>query len=114
MLNIHTIINIIHILLIGPGLIYIGQTYGALPNIAFNIILVLGLGIMVYHAYKAYSIGIKYGWIYALHAAVFAPLLVYLGALGKKAHNAIYPLLTMVGFAAIGYHLLILYKRYLL
>ena len=59
MLNIHTIINIIHILLIGPGLIYIGQTYGALPNIAFNIILVLGLGIMVYHAYKAYSIGIK-------------------------------------------------------
>lgn len=112
-MNENTIVAIFHILFSGPLLIYVGESYGYLPKWQLYGLIILGAGVMLYHITKVMKLGIFIGWIYALHAFLFAPLLIVVGILGPKAFLGIYPVLTMLGFSAIGYHGMKIVKNFL-
>ena len=111
MLNIHVLISLFHIFFVGPLLLYVGMSNGNLSNVALWSILVLGVGVGLFHLSKVWTLGIKSGWIYALHAFIFAPLLVYVGIMGKNAFIAAFSILKMLAFATIGYHGLYLFQQ---
>lgn len=112
-MNTELLIYTSHIFLFGPLLIYIGNNYGEnIPNALFNLLLIIGIGMMIYHSYLVYKNGFSSGFIYLLHAVLFAPVLIYVGFMKKKSFWGAYSLLMIIGFAAIGYHLRILYNKY--
>ena len=47
-------VNVIHLLLIGPLLTYIGMNGRKCSSLCFNILTALGVIVMVYHAYRLY------------------------------------------------------------
>jgi hypothetical protein len=99
-------IELLHILFVGPLLVYIGNTYGTgLSKFLLMILAISGLLISLYHTYLVYKKGINNGFIYLLHALIFGPLLLYVGLTGSKGFWGAYSVLMMIGFAAIGYHL---------
>ena len=97
-----------HILLIGPVLVYTGNTYGiGLPKWYLLALLVSGIAITAYHTYLTVRNGLSSGFIYLLHALIFGPLLIYIGSsaiTSKRSFWGAYSVLMMIGFAAIGYH----------
>ena len=48
-------VNVIHLLLIGPFLVYVGLNGKKASSLTFNILTGLGLLVMVYHGYKLYE-----------------------------------------------------------
>ena len=48
----HTWVNWMHVLIIGPLLLWVGLKGKNAPQAVFSILLVLGLGVMAYHLYK--------------------------------------------------------------
>ena len=112
-MDISLLIYTSHIFLIGPLLIYIGNNYGEnISNELFNLLLIIGIGMIIYHSYLVYKKGFIYGFIYLLHVILFAPVLIYIGLMKKHSFWGAYFLLMIIGFAAIGYHLRILYNKY--
>ena len=116
MLSTHQLISLLHIFIIGPILVLFGNTYGAKTNKTwfYYSALIIGLAMLAFHSYLVYKKGgIKPGFMYLLHAAIFAPVLIYIGVMGvanKQAFWGAYSVLIMIGFAAIGYHLLRIFK----
>jgi hypothetical protein len=104
--NKHTIISLFHILVVAPFLIYVGRSYGNMPDWMFPLLMVLGIGIFLHHGLKAYNLGLEVGWIYFLHAFIYAPVLFYIGYANKETFIGMYPIMIMLGFAALGYHLM--------
>ena len=102
----YTIISLTHILLVGPGLIYLGKTIpsGNNSKINFNILLVLGILLLLSHSHKLYKNGISLGWIYALHVFIFSPIMLYVGLMKENSHYSSLYLLQMIGYSAIGMH----------
>jgi hypothetical protein len=49
------IINIFHVLVVGPLFIYLGIFKKDIPDIIFTILLYLGIVIVIYHTYLAYK-----------------------------------------------------------
>lgn len=109
----HALISLFHVLFVGPLLLYLGLTKGNLSNFALWVVVFLGAGVSLYHLTKTIQLGLKQGWIYALHALVFAPLLIYVGLKGKQAFYAAFSVLLMLGFATMGYHGLHLAKLFI-
>ena len=52
MLGYLDIVYILHILFIGPLLIYVGYFKGKIPTQIFNMVFALGIIVVVYHLYK--------------------------------------------------------------
>ena len=104
----HLIINLLHILLIAPFLIWVGISRNTLPNPWFIVVLVLGIIVTVYHAYKAlirYTKGSSFIWVNLIHALWVGPLLIYIGARKENAPRWSFELLLLTAFSALGYHL---------
>lgn len=98
-------VSLFHVLIVAPLLIYVGRSYGELPWWMFILLMVLAVGIVISHGPKVYSRGLIVGWFFALHVFLFAPLLFYIGYTKNKAFPAAYPTLAMIGYAALGWHL---------
>lgn len=99
-------VNLIHILLIGPLLIFIGLMKP--QNILYyHILLSLGLLVLVKFAYllATQTISQRSIW-YILHIVLFATLSFYVGIKKDKTPQIAYSLLLATGIAAFGYHLL--------
>lgn len=99
-------VHLAHILFSGPLLIYVGY---AKPKTVwvYRALIAIGAVLCVLFAYKMY---IRRPWSerhvwFALHAAVFAGLLIYVGLKGEDAPQVAFSLLLAVGIAAFGYHL---------
>ena len=107
-MNTHLILAIFHILFVAPFFFAIAFMRSQMSEWMYNAILVAGIVILFYHAYKmmirwqARSSGL---WINAIHVALVAPLLLYIGYNKKDTPRAAYEMAAMVGFAALGYHL---------
>ena len=104
----YMMINLFHIFLVAPFLIWVGITRGAVPNAVFITLLVLGIIVTLYHAYKAYArivAGSGYAWVNLIHALWVGPLLLYIGARKKDTQRPAYELLLLTAFGALGYHL---------
>jgi|UniRef100_A0A6C0I771 hypothetical protein len=102
----HSIIQLFHILLVGPLFLYVGIKGTTIMKQMFPFLLVLGAFIMSYHMYLAYN---KYkkgesAWINYIHFLIIGPLLVFIGYQGLETPRSLFELLLMLGMAAIGYH----------
>lgn len=99
-----SIVSLFHIFIVGPALIYAGRSYGLMPDWTFMVLLLSGAIIFLYHGMKVYKLGFEIGWIYALHAILYAPLMMYIGYRKTSAFMGAYTTMIMLGFAAIGFH----------
>ena len=107
-MNAHIAISLAHILVFIPLLFYIGFSRSSLSNVVYNIVLVAGILIGLYHLMrfiKKMSAGVSSAWVNAIHALAIAPLLVYIGINKKDTPRAAYELLLMTAFAGLGYHI---------
>ncbi len=104
----HVLVNIFHILLVAPFLIWVGIRRDKLPAVVFPGLFILGLLITVYHGYKAY---LRYTqksvmiWVNLIHFLWVGPLILYIGINKEKTPRAAYELLLLTAFGALGYHL---------
>jgi hypothetical protein len=101
-----TYVHLFHILIVGSLFIYVGTVRDKLFKFVYNILLGLGLVIIFYHIYKAYSYnkaGKSY-WVNLIHILIVGPLLVFIGYNRENTQRKFFELLLMLGFASIGYH----------
>jgi uncharacterized membrane protein len=107
-MNTHLLLAIFHVVVVAPFFLYVGFQRAATPEWLYNFIFGLGLILGVYHGAKGilrlYAKSSS-AWINLFHAALIAPLLIWIGYYGKKTERPAYELLIMAGFAALGYHL---------
>ena len=97
-----------HILFVAPLFLIVAFMRSTTPIWLYWMLLVLGLGILVYHGYKfmaRWKTGSSYAWVNLLHITIIAPLLIFVGSKQKEGPRYGYELLAMVGFAAFGYHM---------
>ena len=98
-MNSHVVLHIVHLLVLGPFLLYVGMGY-PIPSWAL-----MGVGaiIILYQSYKAYA---HYSqkeaiWVNLFHVAIVGPALLAYGITEERWARE---LIFMLGFAAIGYH----------
>jgi len=104
----HLLIALFHIVFVVPLFLYVGFQRAATPEWVYNLMFGLGLVVLAYHGVKSVIrlvSGSMGAWVNLIHVIVVAPLLIYIGYLGKKTQRPAYEILLMVGFAALGYHL---------
>ena len=94
-MNTRQIINLAHILILGPFLLAIGTGY-ILPS---TYVTGAGIAIALYHVFKMSQKGVN--WVNMFHAIVVGPALI---AYGVGAPGYVRELILMLGIAAIGYH----------
>ena len=102
----HFFVHLFHILVVGSLFLYIGIKKTEIPDYMYNILLVLGCIIIIYHIYKAYKriLSDKSAWVNYIHIFLVGPLLAFIGWHGKETSRKYFELLLMLGFASIGYH----------
>jgi len=104
----HTPLSIFHILFVAPLFFIIAFFRSDMPVWAFRTLFVLGLFVLLFHAYKFFLRLVKHStlsWVNAIHILVAAPLLISIGLEQKETARAAYEIAIMVGFATLGYHL---------
>jgi ABC-type uncharacterized transport system YnjBCD permease subunit len=110
----HFWLAIIHLLIVVPLFLYVGFTRAETPQWLYLALLTTGLVVLLYHTIKL-VIRLKnrsgYAWVNAIHVALVAPLLLYIGYHKKETPRFAYELLLMLGFAAGGYHMFSLVKQ---
>ena len=99
-------VHLFHILIVGSLFLYVGIYRSKIPSWLYTGLLVLGIFIIVYHGYSAYTYlkQDKSAWVSLFHIFIVGPLLVYIGYNNKATPFSAYQFLLMLGFAAIGYH----------
>lgn len=105
--------NLFHVLFVAPLLIYVGLARDKVPDAVFNLLGLLGLGVLGYHSYRAY-LKLKDGqsaWVNWVHIFLVAPLLLLLAYLKKDANRRYFEMSLLLGFAALGYHGLYLMRE---
>jgi ABC-type transport system involved in cytochrome c biogenesis permease subunit len=113
-MNAHVQLALLHALLLAPFLIYVGLAREQVPDAIFTTLLGLGIVILGYHSYKAYT-KLQEGkspWVNYIHMFLLAPLLIILGYNGKTANRKYFEMLLLLGFAAFGYHSLTLVREF--
>lgn len=110
----HFWLAIIHILFVVPLFLYIGFVRANTPQWLYLALFAMGAIILVYHGLRL-IVRLKnrsgYAWVNALHVAIVAPLLLFIGYHKKDTPRYAYELLLMLGFAAGGYHTFSLVKQ---
>ena len=107
-MDIHLLLAVFHIFAVVPVFLYVGFQRAATPEWLYHVLFGIGLVLLVFHGAKA-AIRIMArsasAWINVFHAALVAPLLIWIGYFGKKTERPAYELLLIAGFGALGYHL---------
>lgn len=110
----HFWIAIIHLLLIVPLFLFVGFMRADTPRWLYLALYVIGWIVLVYHGFKL-VVRLKnrsgYAWVNAIHVALIAPLLIYIGYHKKDTPRFAYELMLMLGFAAGGYHMFSIIKQ---
>jgi uncharacterized membrane protein len=107
-MNSHFVVALFHVLVISPFLLYVFFNRASNPEWIYTTLLIVGLFVLVYHAYKSL---VKYYakssslWVNIFHVVGLAPLLIYIGYNGKKTERPAYEILGILSFGALGYHL---------
>lgn len=106
-MEIRSLVNLFHILIVGGLFLYIGIRKENLSNTWFSAIYGLGLFIIAYHAFKIYGYlqADKSIWVNLIHVFIVGPLVAYIGYMGKDTPRKYFEVLLMLAFASIGYHL---------
>jgi hypothetical protein len=110
-LNSHVIVAIFHLIVIAPLFLFVGMRRASVPEEVYQGLLVIGAFVLGYHLWRLsvkFRSQVSGQWVNLIHAVLIAPLLIYIGANKKETPRYAYELLTMTGFAALGYHLITL------
>ena len=99
-------IHLFHILIVGTLFLYVGIQQSKIPDFMFYVLLILGIIIIFYHAYKGYTkiLKNKNPWVSLIHIFIVGPILIYIGYNKQQSPLWSYKILLMLGFASIGYH----------
>ena len=104
-MNYHKILNLIHMLVYGPLLLFVGTTRPK-EKIYYYIISFAALGILLSFIYKFFTKKM-YTFLY-VHLFLFFPLLAYVGFYGIKDSEQInfvaFPLINALGLGAMYHH----------
>lgn len=103
----HLLLSLFHIFAVVPFFLFIALNRAATSTFVFQIAFVIGVVILLYHAYKAFlkwKAGSQSLWINLLHFLWVGPLLIYIGYQKQNTPRAGYELLALTGFGALGYH----------
>jgi hypothetical protein len=106
--------QLFHIFFVVPLFLAIGFFKASLPYWLYLGLLILGIGIFIYHAYKLIvrlRVHSNYLWVNMIHVFLIAPLLIYIGYNKKETPRFAYELMLILGFGAGGYHLYSLVKQ---
>jgi hypothetical protein len=100
-------VHLFHIIIVGSLFLYVGINRDSSSKYIFDLLLVLGVIILLYHIYKTYIRLLKNinPWVNLFHIFIVAPIVIYIGYNGKETKRLYFELLLMLAFAAIGYHL---------
>jgi len=101
-----SLVHLFHMFIVGSLFLYVGINREKVWKQLFPLLMGLGVVIVSYHIYKAYTYmtaGKGY-WVNLLHIFIIGPLLIYIGYNGEKTARLYFELLLMLGFASIGYH----------
>lgn len=97
-------INWFHVLLVAPLFLYVGAWYATQPVWVYWVLLAMGMVVTLYHGQKMLASLPSPWWVNVFHALVVGPVLIWLGWKGKQAPEFLYPVMSLLGFAALGYH----------
>ena len=103
-------INLVHILVTGPLLVYAGLVEEK-PRWLFDVLLVLGIVLAAYFPYVMYTTKLSqyHVWL-AIHLFIIVGLMVTAGIMRDNTPRIIFSLLLAIGIAAIGYHVIRAYQ----
>lgn len=104
----HLPINLFHILVVAPFLLYVAFVRGQLMPWVFQVLVGLGIVILVYHLYslmKKIHAQSPSAWINAIHVIAVAPLLLFIGIKSYDTPRWAYEILAIFAFGALGYNL---------
>jgi len=107
-MDIHLLLAVFHIIFVVPLFLYVGLQRAATPEWLYNVVFGLGVILLAYQGSKGIIRLLARSpraWINIFHAALIAPLLLWIGYYGKKTERPAYELLLIAGFGALGYHL---------
>lgn len=97
------LVHLVHILVFGGLLMYVGLVGSALPSFMFPLLMVLALFILGYHVFEAFKKP-NHAWANYIHIFLVVPLFLVIGYYGKNTHYMFFEYSLMLSFAAIGYH----------
>ena len=103
----HFVLSLFHLLIIVPLFLYVGVYRASTHPWVYKALLALGAILLLFHGSKfvsRLSSRSDYAYINAIHALLFAPLLMYIGWHQQDTPRAAYEVLLMITFAALGYH----------
>ena len=109
----HFMLALIHLVFVVPLFLFVGMSRAATPNWLYQALFVIGCIVLMYHAWRLVvrlQSRSSAAWVNALHVAVVAPLLLYIGYHQRETPRSAYELLLMLAFAAGGYHLFSMVK----
>jgi hypothetical protein len=107
-MDVYPLIAIAHLAVIVPLLLYVGFNRAATPEWIYAVLFGLGILVLAYHGYRGFArwaAGSQLVWIHAVHVALVAPVLLWIGYNGKKTERPAYEILLMLAFAALGHHM---------
>lgn len=100
-------VQLAHIFFSGPLLLYLGLK-SEKPIIVYHIVLALGLLLSIYFLYEILMEHPR-PWL-LIHLFIFFPLLIWCGIKKDKTPPIILSIFIALGCAAIGYHLIKLFR----
>jgi hypothetical protein len=104
----HFVLSLFHLIIIVPFFLYVGIYRASTHPWVYKALLGMGGILLLFHGFKfvsRLSIQSNYAYINAIHALLFAPLLIYIGWHQQDTPRAAYEVLLMITFAALGYHM---------
>lgn len=104
-------VNLLHILIQGPLLIYIGHNKNKTPDMAFSLLLIMGIMIPFIVRFPKKQIKSSYNKILYLHYLLIMPSFIYLGYKGNNINPRLYQPLFYTGIIISLYHAYKLSKR---
>ena len=104
----HIQLSAFHVFVVAPFFLYVAFVRGQLMPWVFTTLQVLGLIVLLFHAYRIITRWKAQGltvWVNILHVVAVAPILLYIGCMGYDTPRWAYEVLAMLGFSALGYHI---------
>lgn len=105
-------VNLMHIFIVGPLLMYIGNKKDKTPQIAFNMLLTLILLLPFIVRFPNFNKITYTNIINSSHYLVWIPLFGYIAYKGNKLDNYWWTLLSLLGVTVISIHIFLLLNKF--
>ena len=102
MFNYTLTISLFHLIVVVPTLLYVGFKGKDAGQNAYNLLLLLGILLAIFHTYRALTV--KSPDINIMHLLFIAPLILYIGYMQQNSLEYTYYLLIGLGLVALYIH----------